>query len=153
LFLTIRSLCHPATGPAAPAGAIPAEVSALTEGVLKMMATTNRKTFAAALALVGAVGMSVLAAYAADKPAPAAPAETPLVKGAAQQQAAPIALKAGVGYTFLAGGERISQQPLVVLEPPVNGWVKVSHEGEEGWINLNQVTAVFPASDPKKRDR
>ncbi len=69
-------------------------------------------------------------------------------RAGAQDQAVPFGLKIGERYILRPpfGADVLSRgNVVVVLGQPSKNWVKVDFgEGVTGWVNLNNIVAVFP---------
>ncbi len=127
------------------AALIPGEVAALTEGVLKAMFLTRLK-LASLVLLLAALGLigPLLFVGAQQRATSEDRKDGPPAEG---RYAAP-ALKVGKRYVFMpaSGQAALPARGVVVLERPVNNWVKVDHgEDEVGWVNLAHVVAIVPA--------
>jgi hypothetical protein len=95
-----------------------------------------------ALAILGLIG-PFLFVEAQFRPKSEVTKDGPQVEG----RSAALSLKVGKRYVFMpaSGQAPISARGLVVLERPVNNWVKVDFgDDEEGWVNLAHVVAIVP---------
>jgi RNA polymerase sigma factor (sigma-70 family) len=123
---------------------ISGEVAALVEGVLKAMFMTRLKlvSLVLVLAILGLIG-PFLFVEAQFRPKSEVPPDGPQVEG----RSVAVALRVGKRYVFMpaSGQAPISARGVVVLERPVNNWVKVDFGDDEvGWVNLAHVVAIVP---------
>jgi RNA polymerase sigma factor (sigma-70 family) len=139
---TIKAATLLAAGQSA-SSVISAEVAALIEGVLKAMFLTRLKlaSLVLFLAVIG-LGGPILFVAAQTRSQPDLPKDGPAVEG----RSVALPLKVGKRYVFMpASGRAISDRGVVVLERPVNNWVKVDFGDDEvGWVNLAHIVAIVP---------
>jgi hypothetical protein len=104
------------------------------------------------LAVIGLIG-PILFVKAQPRPQDEVPKGGPVVEG----RSGALSLKVGKRYVFMpaSGRAAISPRGVVVLERPVNNWVKVDFGDDEvGWVNLAHIVAIVPPARAQPfRDR
>jgi len=154
LASTMKAAHAFAAGLAAAAGLVPAEVVALTEGVLKAMSMNKTKTVLAALFAAGLLTFAGLL--------PSALPQSPATQSKDRQDDLNVTVQrdAGTASTFLAVGKTYefilasNKQSFQGKVMAVRGehWVRVEiHDGvfmpEPTWVNLNHIAFIVDAKD------
>jgi RNA polymerase sigma factor (sigma-70 family) len=161
LASTMKAAHAFAAGPAAAAGLVPAEVVALTEGVLKAMSMNKTKTVLVALFAAGLLAFTGLLPSALPQaPSPQSKDKQDEVNVTVQRDGGTASsfLAVGKTYEFSLASNRQNFQGKVMA---VRGdhWVRLeilddaSGAAEPTWVNLNHVAFIVDAKDKVRQNR